>query len=116
MAVDLDVTVHGIGIRTGATYAGRFAAVNVVDEGYTDIVIYTVPALTGLDYVIGSISICNKASITASNVNLAVALSGTPDTYEFIEWNASIVPNGVLERTQLILNPGDNIVMRVGTP
>ena len=60
--------------------------------------------------------ILNREVEAATNVSLAIAQADIPLDSEWTEWNATLVPRGVLERTQLILNPGDRIIVRVGTP
>ena len=72
----------------------------------TNTTVYTVPATT---FTVASISIVNRGSTTAS-VRVALASASTPTSAEYIEYDAIIGPNGVLERTGLILNAGKLLV------
>jgi hypothetical protein len=74
----------------------------------TNTTLYTVPANT---FAVVTVSICNR---TASNITarLAVAASATPANSEFIEFDVQIGPNGVLERTGLVIDAGKLIVVR----
>lgn len=113
--MSLSVTVHGIPIGDAQT-PGRLATADITTTDGSDVIVYTVPTFGTLDYLIWSISICNRANTAATEVSIAVAQADVPEASEFIEWNATIVPKGVLERTQNVANPGDRIIVRVGTP
>jgi hypothetical protein len=113
----LSVTVHGFLTRIGTQSNGRFAAADITTTDGTDTILYTVPDGGGdIDYSILAVSICNRASVSVPQVSVAVASADAPELYEFIEWNTTIVPNGVLERTQILAAPGDRIIVRVGQP
>ena len=68
--------------------------------------IYTVPI--GY-YGIYNISITNT-NATPVTIRLAVAAGATPNANEYIEYNATIVPQGVLERTGLVVGATQNLV------
>lgn len=110
----LSVTVHGFTVVAGPQNNGRWATADITTTDGTDNIVYTVPP--GIDYAIASVLILNREVLAATNVNLAIAQADIPLDSEWTEWNATLVPRGVLERTQLILNPGDRIIVRVGTP
>jgi len=74
----------------------------------TDTSLYTVPADT---YSVVTVSFCNRGSSTA-NVRLAVASTATPDASEYLEYDTSIGPNGVLERTGIVADATKIIVVR----
>jgi hypothetical protein len=74
----------------------------------SDTSVYTVPADT---YSVVTVSFCNRGSNTAS-VRLAVAASGTPGANEYLEYETSIGPNGVLERTGIVADTTKVIVCR----
>lgn len=113
----LSVTVHGFLTRIGTQSNGRFATADITTTDGTDTILYTVPSGGGdVDYSILAVSICNRASVSVPQVSVAVASADAPELYEFIEWNTTIVPNGVLERTQILAAPGDRIIVRVGQP
>lgn len=76
----------------------------------TDTVIYTVPANCLFAEITLNILNPDVADIT---VNVAVALTGTPSANEYVEQGAIIPANGgILERTNLLCSPGENIVVR----
>ncbi len=74
----------------------------------TDTSVYTVPADT---YSVVTVSFCNRGSTTA-NVRLAVATNATPGAAEYLEYDTSIGPNGVLERTGIVADTTKIIVCR----
>jgi hypothetical protein len=71
--------------------------------------VYTVPAST---FAVASISIVNRSNTTLT-VRLAVTtqVSGTPTNAEFIEYDSSIAPKGILERTGMVLEAGRKLVV-----
>jgi hypothetical protein len=81
---------------------GRLGAV-LVSSANTYTTIYTSPVNY---FTVASVSICNQSAGTVT-VRLAVAAgttSGlTPGNGEFIEYAASIVPGGVLERNGIVM-------------
>lgn len=73
----------------------------------TNTVVYTVPAAT---VAVVTISVANT---TASPVvvRVAVASSGTPTASEFIEYDTVIAANGVLERSGVVMNATEAVVV-----
>jgi hypothetical protein len=69
--------------------------------------VYTVP--TGF-YAVATLSITNR-NASAVTVRVAFASSGTPNPEEYIEYNTSIISNGVFERTGLVMQAGLNLVV-----
>ena len=71
--------------------------------------LYIVPAST---FAVASVSIVNRSNTTLA-IRLAVTtqVSGTPLNAEFIEFESSIAPKGILERTGLVLNAGIKLVV-----
>ena len=110
--MSLSVTVHGIATSEGVNQNGRWATADITTIDGSDIIVYTFPAT--IDYAFTSISICNRAGTPTLPVSMAIAQSNTPLDSEFIEWQTVIIPKGVLERTQLLVQPGDRIIVRVG--
>lgn len=74
----------------------------------TNTTLYTVPATT---FSVISVNICNRGSSTA-NVRVAIAAAATPVNGEYIEYDAQVLPNGVLERTGIIADAAKLIVVR----
>lgn len=73
----------------------------------TNTTAYTVP--TGY-YTVCNVSITNRNS-TSVTVRLAMATTGTPNAQDWIEYDTVVIPNGVLERTGLVMQAGLNIVV-----
>ena len=73
----------------------------------TNTTVYTVPSATVATF---NISVCNTSS-SSITVRIAVANSGTPLTAEYLEYNAVIPPNGVLERGGIVANAAENVVV-----
>lgn len=73
----------------------------------TNTTVYTVPL--GF-YSIANVSITNRNS-TAITIRLAMSTTASPADQEWLEWETVIIPNGVFERTGLVLNGGLNIVV-----
>jgi hypothetical protein len=73
----------------------------------TNTTVYTVPV--GF-YSVCNVSITNR-NASAISIRLAMATTATPSDAEWIEWETIIIPNGVFERTGLVLNGGLNIVV-----
>jgi|TARA_B110000977_G_scaffold192347_1_gene265714 hypothetical protein len=70
--------------------------------------LYTCPATT---FTVASVSVCNR-STSPTNIRIAIALNDTPTAAEWIEYDANLSANGVLERTGIILDSGRKIVVR----
>ena len=73
----------------------------------TNTTVYTVPANI---HTVTNISIVNRGT-TAVTVRIALAASGTPTNAEYIEFDTTIPPLGVLERTGLSLQSGKLVVV-----
>jgi len=70
--------------------------------------LYTCPADI---FTIASVSICNRSN-SAVAVRIAIADTDTPAASEYIEFDAELLPKGVLERTGLALSATQKIVVR----
>ena len=70
--------------------------------------IYTVPADT---YSVVTVNFCNRGSNTA-NIRLATSTNATPGGNEYLEYDVSIGPNGVLERTGIVIDATKQVVVR----
>jgi len=85
---------------------GRLGTENL--SAATDTTVYTCPDST---FAVVTLSVCNRGA-TASNIQVAIAAAGTPTTAEYIEYDAELLGNGVLERTGLVLDAGKRIVVQ----
>ena len=74
----------------------------------TNTTVYTVPATT---FTVMAVSVLNRGT-TVATVRIALAAAATPTNAEYIEYDAQIGPNGVLERTGIIIGAGQKIVVR----
>lgn len=74
----------------------------------TDTTVYTVPVGT---YAVANVSVTNR-NATSITLRLAMATTSTPNPEEYIEYDTVIIPNGVFERTGLVMQGGLNIVAR----
>jgi hypothetical protein len=92
-------------MATGRLYTGAPAATTVTPT-------YSAP--TGY-YSVVNVSVTNT-NTTPVTIRLAVcANTASPQASEYIEYEATIIPRGVLERTGLVLNPNAGIVAYVST-
>jgi hypothetical protein len=73
----------------------------------TNTVVYTVPAAT---VTVATISITNT-TLTPISTRLAIASSGTPTTSEYIEYDTIISGNAVLERSGIVMNATEAVVV-----
>src|SRR6056297_1774876 len=73
----------------------------------TSSTVYTAPIGT---YAIANVSITNRNE-TAITMKMAMAITATPEDSEWIEWSTIIIPNGVFERTGLVMQGGLNLVV-----
>ena len=90
---------------------GRLGAFPITDGSNTTV--YTCPAST---FAVVTVNILNRSSSASAQVRLAVATSSTPaaNGSEYIEYDSSLLANGVLERTGIVVKTGELIV--VSTP
>jgi len=77
----------------------------------TNTTVYTVPADT---FAVVTASICNRGASDV-NVRLAVASADTPTTAEYIEYDTTLVGNGTVERTGIVMDAGKKIVAYAST-
>lgn len=73
----------------------------------TNTTVYTVPVSKTATF---NVSIVNTASATAT-VRLAIAATGAPTTAEYLEYETALPPNGVLERTGIVAQAAENVVV-----
>jgi len=73
----------------------------------TNTTVYTVPSDT---FSVFTVNIVNR-STTDRTVRIAVAASGSPTNAEYIEYDTTLIGNGVLERTGLVAQAGKNVVV-----
>jgi hypothetical protein len=89
---------------------GRLGVANITTTA--DTTVYTVPAST---FSVISVNIVNRSSSAAAQIRIAIASSATPAATEYIEYDSSLVANGVLERTGIVIDAGKLIVVQTPT-
>jgi hypothetical protein len=78
----------------------------------TNTTVYTVPVST---FTVATLNIANR-NASAVTVQVAVGPNATPVNADYIEFNTTIIANGVLERTGIVLDSTNNkIVVRAST-
>lgn len=83
--------------------SGKLASAALVN-GVTTLV-YTVPAGKVASV---NINVVNRGN-DASKVSIAIGTGALPANADFIEFEASVSPKSVLERTGVVLSPGEKI-------
>ncbi len=89
---------------------GRLGTANITTTA--DTTVYTVPAST---FSVVSVNVVNRSSSANASIRIAIASSATPGVAEYIEYDSALVPNGVLERTGLVMDAGKLIVVQTPT-
>ena len=74
----------------------------------SDTTLYTVPATT---FSVVTVSLCNRGA-TSTLVRIAVCDTATPGNDEYIEYDAAVLANGVLERTGIVMDADKLLVVR----
>ena len=77
----------------------------------TNTTVYTVPAA---NFAVVTLSMCNR-STTQRSIRVAIAAADTPTPGEYIEYDTSLVGNGTLERTGIVVNAGQKIVVHANS-
>jgi hypothetical protein len=75
----------------------------------TNTTVYTVPASTTATF---TVNICNRDTSTIT-ARIAIASTATPSNAEWIEYDVSIPPNGVLERSGIVAQAAERVVVYV---
>jgi hypothetical protein len=74
----------------------------------TDTTVYTCPSDT---FAVATVNVVNRGS-SAILVNVAISSGATPLNSEYIEFETSLSPKGVLERTGLVVDASRRIIVR----
>lgn len=85
---------------------GRLGNVDI--PAATDTTAYTVPVGS---YAVANISLTNR-NATSVNIRVAMATTSIPTDQEWLEYDTVLIPNGVFERTGLVMQGGLNLVVR----
>lgn len=73
----------------------------------TNTTLYTVPVLKS---AVAVLNVCNTTTASVT-VRVAISATATPTIGEYIEYGVSIPANGVLERTAIAMEAGENMVI-----
>ena len=78
-----------------------------------DTLLYTVPAgkVTTLN-----INCCNRDSAASAKVRIAIGVGANPANADYIEYDAPVLGNGVLERSGIVCGAGEKVWVRADTP
>ena len=87
-------------MATGKLGSGDLAATTLTT-------VYTCPADT---FTVASVSFCNRGN-SAVAVRLALANADSPTDAEYLEYDVEILGKGVLERTGIVLNATEKLVV-----
>ena len=85
--------------------SGRLGASDVAAGTYTTV--YTCPAST---FAVVSINLLNRGN-SSCFVRLAIAAASTPTNGEFIEFDTELTPKSLLERTGIVMQAGNLLVV-----
>lgn len=88
---------------------GRLSATAISTTA--DTTVYTCPAST---FSVVSVNVVNRGGASVL-LRIAVASAATPTAAEYIEYDSSLVANGTIERTGLVLKTGELIVVQTPT-
>ena len=77
----------------------------------TNTTVYTVPGSTTSTF---NVNVVNTGTATAT-VTVAISATGTPGVSEYIEYQTSLPPSGVLERGGIVAQATKNVVVNCST-
>jgi hypothetical protein len=89
---------------------GRLGVFAIPAAGNTTV--YTAPL--GF-YTICNVSVTNRNASSTITLRVAMSASATPNPEEWLEYDTIVIPNGVYERTGLVMQAGLNIVVYSST-
>ena len=89
---------------------GRLGTANITTTA--DTTVYTVPLAT---FSVVSVNVVNRSSSAAAQIRIAIASSATPGLAEYIEYDSSLVANGVIERTGIVMDASKLLVVQTPT-
>jgi hypothetical protein len=84
---------------------GRLGVADLIAAENTTL--YTVPSDT---FAVISVNLCNRSN-QAVNVRIAIAVGLEPSLAEFIEFDTELLGKGVLERTGIIMNATQRLIV-----
>jgi len=89
---------------------GRLGTANITTTANTTI--YQVPIST---FAVVSVNIVNRSSASSCSIRIAISTTASPGVDEYIEYDSSLVANGTLERTGLVMDASKYLVVQTPT-
>jgi hypothetical protein len=87
--------------------AGKLGSAALEPNVYTTV--YTAPA-EGINSVAANINVVNRDAVATAKVRLALGVNSTPLPADFLEYDAQVPTGGILERSALVLSPGEKVI------
>lgn len=85
-----------------------------MSQSGNNVILYTVPG--NADFATVNISLCNIGGVD-SVVRVAISSNVNPSPQDYVEYGATIPGNGgILERTCMVLSPGENVIVFADSP
>lgn len=92
-------------MASGKFWSGTLPANNDQDTGAVD---------AGKTRTV-SINLVNRDASAGAKVRIAIGTNAAPANGDYIEYDTPLPPNGVLERTGLVVGAGERVILRVDT-
>ena len=87
---------------------GRLGASDIPSGISVNTTVYTCPPTT---FAVVTLSLCNRNPSTARNIRVSLSTGSTPNDAEWLEYDASLLAKGVLERTGIVLTAGQRLIV-----
>jgi hypothetical protein len=88
------------------TLQGRLGTADL--SAATNTTLYTCPSAT---FTVCTVNVVNRGA-SAANIRIAICDTSTPGDDEYIEYDVSLAAKGVLERTGIVVDAGELVVVR----
>lgn len=92
-------------MASGKFWSGTLPANNDQDTGAVE---------AGKTRSVG-INLVNRDASAAAKVRIAIGGAAAPENGDYIEYDTSLPPNGVLERSGLVVGAGERVILRADT-
>ena len=90
---------------------GRLGTANITTTSNTTIY----GPVAASTFAVVTVSVANRSSSAAASVRIALAGSSTPGPDEWLEYDSSLVANGVIERTGIVMDAGKLLVVQISS-
>ena len=85
---------------------GRLGKIEAGNASYATL--YAAPA--GIAHAVANVLVVNTNNVEAQ-ITIAIAQTTAPNTSDYVDFQYSLPPNGHLERSALVLSPGEIILV-----